>query len=137
MFSLSNRNNLRYYAFASLIEPKIPINETQVRVPVTWHDSVRRGKKCSECCNTSDSNSNNTKHHLFPFCVPRNKVQLIFSFILFLVAASHNLFLDLAGMLFNYAALASQIGAASDRSTLEGLKLSCKYFQVRPPFFLP
>ena len=42
----------------------------------------------------------------------------------------NNLVYERAGVLFNLAALYSQLGAAEDRTTPQGLKQAIKFYQV-------
>ena len=46
-----------------------------------------------------------------------------------------NLVFERASVLFNLAALYSQLGSAQDRTTIEGIKRAASYYQVGADYF--
>ncbi|EDV20985.1 uncharacterized protein TRIADDRAFT_38299 [Trichoplax adhaerens] len=91
---------LRYYDQLNVMEAKMPVSESEVRVTFTWQDAFDKGSLFG------------TRKH-----------------------SAKSLPFEKSCVLFNAAALSSQIAVTQNLDTDDGLKLTAKYFQTAAGIF--
>ncbi|XP_021574303.1 programmed cell death 6-interacting protein isoform X2 [Carlito syrichta] len=121
---------LRYYDQICSIEPKFPFSENQICLTFTWKDAFDKGSLFGGSVKLVPSCSSYQSRLLPPVCC--------FRMVCFpqcrLTLAS--LGYEKSCVLFNCAALASQIAAEQNLDNDEGLKTAAKHYQFASGAFL-
>jgi hypothetical protein len=95
----------RYEALLGAAEKHFPIGESGIRINFYWYDSFTKKRSC--------------KYYLS-----------ITTALLILQIAQYGMDFERAGLHFNLGAIETQIAVLHNRSTDEGVKMACKYFQM-------
>lgn len=122
----------RYYRALSSIETRFPISKDagHVHVSFTWFDAFRPSKRAEQVtahCSTNHHNSGAPPPLLRSTFRPH---------VALLTAASMfqaSIHFEKAAILFNIAAIASQLAVATDRTSDAGVKEAARLFQVTLP----